>query len=123
MGLTLTEDIGIDIECGIFLTIFKSGQPLPCRKEGLLFSIGNDDQEKISICIRQGEYRKAEYNVLLGQLDFNVSASGNRASPVVKVDFVVNETGRLLIRGTPLSKNEYQYFSVQIEFLVRRFFY
>lgn len=122
MSLTLMEDIGIEIENGIFLTVFKSGQQLPCKQEGLFFSVASEEQKHISICVRQGEFRKAENNTYLGEIDFNMNALSNRLSPVIKVDFFVSAVGRLLVRGMHLKKHEYQYLSIDLEFPPRRFF-
>ena len=122
MSLHLTENIGIEMECGIFMPVFCSGQKLPCKQCGILLSPSSENQTELILCVRQGEYRKAEYNVFLGELCFHLSSPGNRMFPEVEVDFFIDCTGKLLVRGSYLKKHEYQYLHIDLDFNPRRFF-
>ena len=120
LGVSIAQRIdGENYESGYFLPIIERNSPVPISKVEDLVTI-RDNQTKISLKIYQGESRKVENNILIGELEVAVpiDKAGKQAidlrytydiNGLLEVEVTILSTGRketLIIENSPGSMSE-----------------
>ena len=113
---TLSQTIGVETECGLFMPVLKSGTVLPCRKERLIFAPAEHHQSTINIKIKQGDNWQASNNTLLGGIQFDNLESCLRGIPQISLSLYINSDGFILALAEDLKSNITKHFLKAIDF-------
>ncbi len=105
LGVEIVNNLGGDnYESGHFLPIIERNSPIPISKIENLVTISNN-QTKMLIKIYQGESRRVENNIKLGELEVSVPL-GKAGEQIVAVRYTYDINGLLEVEATLLSTGE-----------------
>ncbi len=104
LGVEVSQEFGSRIATGYFMPIIHRNTTIPVSKEDSVSTI-HDHQTEMSICVYQGEHRKVEGNLFLGELKVRGIPSGPKGKVVLirftydmngilEVEAIVDETGK-----------------------------
>ena len=102
LGVEIVNDLGNgNYEKGYFLPIIERNSPIPISKVENLVTI-HDNQKRISIKVFQGESRRVENNIALGELEVSVP-KGKAGEEHIDLRYTYDINGLLEVEATILS--------------------
>ncbi|MBU5484315.1 molecular chaperone HscC [Clostridium sp. MSJ-11] len=105
LGVEIVNDLGDgNYEPGYFLPIIERNSPIPISKVEQLVTI-RDNQTHMAINVYQGESRRVENNIKLGQLEISVPR-GKAAEQAVALRYTYDINGLLEVETTLVSTGE-----------------
>ncbi len=105
LGVEIVNNLGKDnYESGYFLPIIERNSPIPISKVESLATI-RDNQTKMVIKVYQGESRRVENNIKLGELKISVPR-GKSGEQMVDLRYTYDINGLLEVEATLLSTGE-----------------
>ena len=96
---SLPMSLGISLANGTTSTMIPAGTPLPCSYS-VITTTFKDNQKNVGFSIVEGESTLASENIKLGDVCVTGIEKAPKGVPKIKVEFVVNEDGLLVVTAT-----------------------
>jgi heat shock protein 5 len=97
--------LGIETVGGVMTSIITRNSVIP-NKKSQVFSTAQDNQDRVSIVVYQGERSMTKDNVLMGQFDLSGISPAPRGVPQIEVTFEIDVNGILHVSAKDKATNK-----------------